>query len=188
MGDLTAVGQKWLIKAGMSGNAFRLPDKIEPGKFDQVISMWYTCFCGNMKTDQVKTMRNFKFLWRRDDDRISSRPVRGIAMNFVDMKFLMSSGRIDRGDFSSISIDQWAEVETFDGPLIYRDVPAKMNTLGQVEEAAIPKTAATLLSTLDAIVSGITNGYYDTAGAKAGEIAEAYFKGAKDEHHRNASQ
>ena len=180
MGDLTSVGQKWLIKAGMSGNAFRLPDKIEPGKFEQVISMWYTCFCGNMKTEQVKTMRNFKFLWRRDDDRISSRPVRGIAMNFTDMKFLMSSGRIDREDFSAITLEKWAAVESYAGALVFEEVKEKKSSTGQIVTAAVAKTADGILSTLDAIVSGITNGYYDSPDAKVGVVTEAYFKGAKD--------
>ena len=179
MGDLTTAGQKWLIKAGMSGNAFRLPDKIEPGKFEQVISMWYTCFCGNMKTEQVKTMRNFKFLWRRDDDRISSRPVRGIAMDFADMKFLMSSGRIDPSDFPSISIEKWAEVEGFTGKLVFEEVK-QVKVDGRVTVPAQSKTSEDILSTLDAIVSGITNRYYDTAGANVGGITKAYFEGAKD--------
>ena len=174
MGDLTTEGQKWLVKAGMSGNAFRLPPTIEPGKFDQVISMWYTCFCGNMKTEQVKIMRNFNYLWRRDDDRISSRPKAGIATNLKELQFLMSSGRIDRSDFDDISVDLWGEVEGL-GELHFEAVKAQASP----PVTAKAKTADKYLKALDKIVTGITNGYYAGEPA-AGSTTKAYFENAKE--------
>ena len=141
VGDLSSQGQIWLMKAAMSGNAFRLPEKIEPGKFEQTINLWYTCFCGNMKSNQVKAMRNFRFLWRRDDEKIASRPNRGIAANFKQLQFLMSSGRIDRSDFPSISITDWAEVEEKKDDLVYEDVAAVYQDDDQAKDlisAAVP--------------------------------------------------
>ena len=170
------------MKAAMSGNAFRLPEKIEQGKFEQTINLWYTCFCGNMKAKQVKAMRNFKFLWRRDDEKIATRPNRGVAVNLKQLQFLMGSGRIDRSDFPSIKLEQWAEVEAFEGDLVYELVPEtyKPGTV-EVETTAIPATKAEVLKTIDAIVDGITNGYYkDETNSDVGATAKAYFDGAKD--------
>ena len=170
------------MKAAMSGNAFRLPDKIEPGKFEQTINLWYTCFCGNMKSNQVKAMRNFKFLWRRDDDKIATRPNRGVAVNLKQLQFLMSSGRIDRSDFPSIKVAEWAEVEEFTGDLVYKQIPeVKKPDSDEVLTEAVPPTKAVVLKTIDAIVDGITNGYYkDEVVTDVGSTTEAYFKGAKD--------
>ena len=182
MGDLSSQGQLWLMKAAMSGNAFRLPDKLEPGKFEQTINLWYTCFCGNMKSNQVKAMRNFKFLWRRDDDKIATRPNRGVATNLKQLQFLMSSGRIDRSDFPSIKLADWAETESFQGDLVCEAVPATFKASGDVETEAIPQTKSTVLKTIDAIVNGVTNGFYkdETDEEDVGATAAAYFKGAKD--------
>ena len=168
------------MKAAMSGNAFRLPEKIEPGKFEQTINLWYTCFCGNMKSNQVKAMRNFRFLWRRDDEKIASRPNRGIAANFKQLQFLMSSGRIDRSDFPSISITDWAEVEEKKDDLVYEDVAAVYQDDDQAKDlisAAVPQTKVTVLKTVDAIVNGITNSYYEEEG-DPGTTAKAYFEGS----------
>ena len=179
-GDLTTSGQRWLIKAGMSGNAFRLPDTIEPGKFDVVMSMWYTCFCGNMKASQVKIMRNFKYLWRRDDDKIASRPNLGIATNLRELQFLMSSGRIDRSDFDAITVDQWGQLEGYNLDLSFEHVPAVKDG-NRTISAEIAKSPEALLETLDIIVNGITSGYYDEGGKTLpGTTTKAYFEGAKD--------
>ena len=182
MGDLSSQGQMWLMKAAMSGNAFRLPEKIEPGKFEQTISLWYTCFCGNMKADQVKAMRNFKYLWRRDDQKIATRPNRGIAANFKQLQFLMSSGRIDRSDFPSISLDDWAEVEDHKGNLVFEYAPAVYEDGDNTKQMISPeqvKTKTTVLKTLDAIVDGITNGYYREDGHDSGATVKAYLDGAE---------
>ena len=174
--DLSVIGQKWLLKAGMSGNAFRLPDKIESGQFEMVLGLWYTCFCGNMKADQVKTMRNFKFLWRRDDDRIASRPIRGIARNLEELQFLMSSGRIDRSEFKSITDEQWSSVVEYTDELVFETM-AEIKVGNVVTQEATTASPTPVLTTLDAVVSGITNGYYDVENA--GATTKAYFKGAK---------
>ena len=181
VGDLSSQGQVWLMKAAMSGNAFRLPEKIEAGKFEQTINLWYTCFCGNMKANQVKAMRNFRYLWRRDDEKIASRPNRGIAVNFRQLQFLMSSGRIDRSDFPSISLENWAAVEEFKGELVYQYTPAIHQDDDEAKEVlmpAIPQTKITVLKTVDAIVDGITNSYYSEDGAEPGATAKAYFDGS----------
>ena len=179
-GDLTTSGQRWLIKAGMSGNAFRLPDTIEPGKFDVVMSMWYTCFCGNMKASQVKIMNNFKYLWRRDDDKIASRPNLGVATNLRELQFLMSSGRIDRSDFDSITVEQWGTLEGYNQELSFEHVPAVKEN-NRTIHPEVAKSPEALLETLDIIVNGITSGYYDE-GSKtpAGTTTKAYFDGAED--------
>ena len=179
-GELTTSGQKWLIKAGMSGNAFRLPDKIESGKFDVVIGMWYTCFCGNMKASQVKIMRNFKYLWRRDDDRIASRPNMGIATTLKELRFLMSSGRIDRSDFDSITVEQWGALEDFSEDLSYEHQPAVKDAQNRTISVEVAKTSDAILKTVDAVVNGVTNNYYAEGGAKPGAATKAYFEGAKD--------
>ena len=155
MGDLSSQGQMWLMKAAMSGNAFRLPETIEPGKFEQTISLWYTCLCGNMKTSQVKAMRNFKYLWRRDDEKIATRPNRGIAANFKQLQFLMISGRIDRSDFPSITLERWATVEDIRTDLVFKLM---------CESCAV------------SLMCGITSGYYKEEGEEdAGATAKAYF-------------
>ena len=181
MGDLSSQGQVWLMKAAMSGNAFRLPEKIEPGKFEQTISLWYTCLCGNMKSSQVKAMRNFQFLWRRDDEKIASRPNRGIAVNFKQLQFLMSSGRIDRSDFPSISLEEWSEVEDLVGDLVYETIPAVHqdgDSTKDIITQAVAQTKATVLKTVDAIINGVTNSYYADENTEVGATAKAYFGGA----------
>ena len=135
-----------------------------------------------MKAEQVKIMRNFKYLWRRDDDRISSRPNMGVATTFKELKFLMSSGRIDRSDFESITVDQWGDVEAFDGDLVYAHQPAVKNAQNITITPEVAKTSDAVLKTLDAIVNGITSGYYAGGAEKAanGTVTKAYFEGAKD--------
>ena len=132
----------------------------------------------------MKVMRNFKFLWRRDDEKIATRPNRGVATSLKQLQFLMSSGRIDRSDFQSIKLIDWAEVEEFAGDLHYRMTPATHkdgDPSKEVVTEAIPATKATVLKTLDAIVDGITNGYYrDENNDDIGAIVGAYFKGAED--------
>ena len=181
VGDLSSQGQVWLMKAAMSGNAFRLPEKIESGKFEQTISLWFTCLCGNMKGNQVKAMRNFRFLWRRDDEKIASRPNRGVAVNLKQLQFLMSSGRIDRSDFPSIALEDWAEVEDFKDELVYEFVAAVHvdgDTTKDVITPAVPQTKATVLKTVDAIINGITNSYYQEDDTGVGATSKAYFDGA----------
>ena len=183
VGDLSSQGQLWLMKAAMSGHAFRLPETIEPGKFEQTISLWYTCLCGNMKADQVKTMRNFQFLWRRDDEKIATRPNRGIAANFKQLQFLMCSGRIDRSQFANITLQDWAEVEEFQGNIVFELIPAVHEDGDSSKREitpAIPATKATILRTIDAIVDGITNGYYSEDNGDNGATAKAYFDNSED--------
>ena len=181
MEDLTTAGQKWLFKAGMSGNAFRLPEKVEPGKFDQVISLWYTCFCGNMKTDQIKVMHAFKYLWRRDDSKIAVRPNRGVARDLNELKFLMGAGRIDRDDFAAITVEEWAAVESLQ-TLVCEDIPEVKEKIGAqevVKTASVAATDSKILATIDTIINGITNGYYRVTDGAPGATAKAYFAGAK---------
>ena len=181
MADLTSVGQKWLLKAGMSGQAFRLPEKLEPGKFDQVMSLWYTCFCGNMKNAQIRIMHAFKFLWRRDDSKLATRPDRGIALDISELKFLMSAGRIDRDDIPGITLEQWGAVESL-ALVAFEDIPAvteEVNNVTNIIKAEVKKTAVETLETLDKIINHITNSYYHTADSAAGDVTKAYFAGAK---------
>ena len=99
----------------------------------------------------------------------------------------MSAGRIDRSDFPSITVQEWAAVEDYNGALVYQEIPAiykkdgdgKVTTTVEIE--AVPPTDRGILVTVDAIINGITNGYYQggiDGDEKPGEVTKAYFAGA----------
>ena len=162
--ELTSLGQKWLQKAGISGEAFRFP---EPGQlkqpFQTVMRAWKTTLCGNMKTEQIKVMKAFKFMWRRDDEDLASRPNRGIALTLKDLQFFMRAGRVSRSDFldaqgqNEISVNEWAAVEDAKEELAFKttysvepDESASPPVVGVVEK---PKTEDAILTVVDKIVN-----------------------------------
>ena len=133
--DLTSLGQKWLQKAGIAGEAFRFPEPHEIKQpFDTAMSSWQTTLCGNMKTNQIKVMKTFKYMWRRDDEDLVSRPDRGIALTLKELQFLMKAGRVSRSDFLEtqgygvISVQDWEDLETFQEKLVYTAVEAVPGT------------------------------------------------------------
>ena len=185
--ELTSLGQKWLQKAGISGEAFRFP---EPGQlkqpFQTVMRAWKTTLCGNMKTEQIKVMKAFKFMWRRDDEDLASRPNRGVALTLKDLQFFMRAGRVSRSDFldtqgqSEISVNDWAKVEDAKDELVYKttysvtpDPAANPPVVGVVET---PRTDEASLVVVDKIVNFLTNDYYRSE--TDGEAGKAYFANA----------
>lgn len=187
--DLTSLGQKWLQKAGISGEAFRFP---EPGQlkqpFETVMRAWQTTLCGNMKTEQIKVMKAFKYMWRRDDEDLASRPSRGIALVLKDLQFLMRAGRVSRSDFldtqgqSIISGTEWGALEDFEGKeLVFKttysveaDPHATPPVVAIVDK---PQTAVGVLKTADLVVNFLTNDYYKSE--IVGEAAQTYFSKAE---------
>ena len=183
--ELSSVGQKWLQKAGIAGEAFRFP---EPGElkqpFETAMRAWQTTLCGNMKTDQIKVMKAFKYMWRRDDEDMASRPSRGIALTLKDLQFLMRAGRVSRSDFldaqgnSIISATEWEALEDLSAKeLVYKTtylVEADSNaTPPKVAVVDKQQTDASILRTADKIINYVSNNYY--ASDEVGEAAKSYF-------------
>ena len=106
-------------------------------------------------------MHAYKFLWRRDDAKLASRPNRGIAINLSELQFLMKAGRIDREEVPGVTVEQWGEVEAL-ALVAFEDMPAvteEVNGSTNIIKNAVAKTNDNILKTLDAIINSITNSF-----------------------------
>ena len=161
----------------VAGEKIRLPNS--PTVTDE---MWYTFEHGFMqlKDDTDERTKVFRYFWEPEDAEMTVNTVPyGVAGNIVQLIKMVVSGRIQRDDITYKTQGQTPEITIWNKIKKLTAASYSMIDIKQEDQIVTPKSSASELKCVDAIINYLTNDFYvipaEIQGNEPGIIAQLYF-------------